>query len=87
MCWRSHEDADAPVAFQFPSNGKAHSDTATVDNHTPVTKFQFPSNGRLIQTDLENKVVERKNIQVSIPFKREGSFRREFVTHAAKYRA
>ena len=86
--------------FQFPSNGKAHSDEQYLK--TPVGRFvrfnslqtgrliqtfafvfhllyfswfQFPSNGKA-HSDRSGRAYYRPHDRVSIPFKREGSFRR-----------
>ena len=92
--------------FQFPSNGKAHSDSRLWAIIWAVILFQFPSNGkahsdpgmrsewmrclfgfnslqtgRHIQT--KNLLFSKKRLKiVSIPFKREGTFRQTpFSTH------
>ena len=61
--------------FQFPSNGKAHSDGHEGRRGTERRYwFQFPSNGKAHSdsaSDLSGIAVDR----VSIPFKREGTFR------------
>ena len=66
------------IVFQFPSNGKAHSDLKMWDRKSlSILSFNSLQTGRLIRThgDLDNlhDIIE----QVSIPFKREGSFGQE----------
>ena len=70
--------AAADIKFQFPSNGKAHSDflfALTVKSEN-AEGFNSLQTGRHIQTlPLFLHLQKRVNMKVSIPFKREGTFR------------
>ena len=61
--------------FQFPSNGKLHSNQLEIDQSAVEAKFQFPSNGKL-HSNLYTLVLYTLVINVSIPFKRETAFKR-----------
>ena len=69
-----------PPGFQFPSNGKAHSDF--IVQFLPFWGFGFNSlqTGRHIQT--HGTFHTLGDYQVSIPFKREGTFRPEIASRA-----
>ena len=61
--------------FQFPSNGKAHSDPTLLVLDESLVAFQFPSNGKA-HSDHHPLTPPWQNPNfVSIPFKREGTFR------------
>ena len=53
--------------FQFPSNGKAHSDTIKQDNNLHRCVFQFPSNGKAhsdgLQTSEPREVLRFNSLQ------------------------
>ena len=63
------------TAFPFPSNGKAHSDSnkKIARFYDKSTRFPFPSNGKA-HSDYMGHFHHNPFEQVSIPFKREGSF-------------
>ena len=71
------------AGFQFPSNGKAHSD-CSMSQRRQQSRFCFNSlqTGRHIQTGIEAGIMNAEKIVVSIPFKREGTFRPKKVTAA-----
>ena len=62
--------------FQFPSNGKARSELSDDSTQTKGDAVSFNSlqTGRLVQRQTATSYREQK-MEVSIPFKREGSFR------------
>ena len=64
------------IAFRFPSNGKAHSDAIGVYGGRSIDRFRFPSNGKA-HSDLYEPLLLPLSFYVSIPFKREGTFRPE----------
>ena len=69
--------------FQFPSNGNAHSDVAErKERSTKATRrFPFPSNGKA-HSDFDCGSMPTHFSCVSIPFKREGTFRLTFSDHS-----
>ena len=62
------------IWFQFPSNGKAHSDHDLRGSNPDHNSFNSLQTGRHIQTETP-AATAWKEILVSIPFKREGTFR------------
>ena len=64
--------------FQFPSNGKAHSDLCRQTLVHQTDEFQFPSNGKA-HSDARTYAEIQHQGRVSIPFKREGTFRQGTV--------
>ena len=63
------------TSFQFPTNGKDHSDQLPETKQTSEhTQFQFPTNGK-DHSDFRLIRTARRRILVSIPYEREGSFR------------
>ena len=71
------------IVFQFPSNGKAHSDNVEeFEFFVCYYRFQFPSNGKAHSDDFDVEDVSGNDRPlVSIPFKREGSFGRSCYRH------
>ena len=68
--------APAPsYLFQFPSNGKAHSDGRQDLPKNGGALFQFPSNGKAHSDATATGGQYAPGVLVSIPFKREGTFR------------
>ena len=68
---------DKDGMFPFPSNGKAHLDSQAeaYEQSTTESEFPFPSNGK---AHLDERGLSRWDSRyeiVSIPFKREGTFR------------
>ena len=65
------------IKFQFPTNGKAHSDKRLKSflRLPRWSKFQFPTNGKA-HSDLQRLLRGRSSTKVSIPYEREGTFRR-----------
>ena len=64
--------------FQFPSNGKAHLNprqNRCSESPIPRVPFQFPSNGKAHLNDLLTFLSLAIAMQVSIPFKRESTFK------------
>ena len=62
--------------FRFPSNGKAHSDTVDYDNTLATgLRFRFPSNGKAHSDITVVGNSAHATFFVSIPFKRERTFR------------
>ena len=69
------DSAFPPIKFQFPSNGKLHSNI--VQERSELTRkpwFQFPSNGKL-HSNRQFFSNKSKSFKVSIPFKRETAFK------------
>ena len=65
------------LTFQFPSNGKAHSDKTHRNSQSDLFKsFNSLQTGRHIQTQKQLRA-RVWQAMVSIPFKREGTFRPE----------
>ena len=88
---KAHSDSSNTIVentylkFQFPSNGKAHSDSTVLIGDTATVSFGFNSlqTGRHIQT--LGSPACRDGAIVSIPFKREGTFRQTPIsTHTGR---
>ena len=71
------EEPEQLERFQFPSNGKAHSDWIETLNWLKENWkwFPFPSNGKAHSDELKMELKKIFARKVSIPFKREGTFR------------
>ena len=62
--------------FQFPSNGKLHSNPCTESKDgARIHQFQFPSNGKLHSNYYGDQYVSLNMPEISIPFKRETAFK------------
>ena len=61
--------------FRFPSNGKVHGKDGKPVMTSDVFEFQFPSNGKVHGKHQISDLIERVNATVSIPFKRESSWK------------
>ena len=62
--------------FQFPTNGKAHSDgTLQPGDSIKIQVFQFPTNGKAHSDKMARFFSLMMALMVSIPYEREGTFR------------
>ena len=71
--WRHgiEDDYSSQPMFQFPSNGKAYPKQNILNNPVNVKSFNSLQTGKRIQSAFGGSSSAPKNLNVSIPFKRE----------------
>ena len=78
-------DIEISRGFQFPSNGKAHLNNYLLDDGGAGCRFQFPSNGKAhLNFCWREFCPTQMCFPVSIPFKRESTFKQCGLAAAPK---